>query len=519
MHTAYWKYLFSEENSLFTVVCLPCEGGKFPTVITRTPYDDDSEFLTEDQVCHNILQNREKWLQAGFAVVHQHCRGTGKSGGDCIPYIHEREDGLHLQDWIRKQDFYNGELYLVGGSYGASVHFVTAPFAPDIKGAVLEVQDCMRYNCNYRNGFYKIGLHGSWYVQNMYKKKSKRSKPYTTESFNMLPLSNFSKTVFGETAEDFDEILRHPDKNDPFWLTRYGGSETRDALKNISIPVLLVTGAYDIYTGGVLDMWEQMDERVKKHCALVVHPYGHGGTPKGEPIEFPNACVKDLCPDARIKWLLAAGNGTAFPFETGKITYYRLFENRWHMENSLQGEKYLDFYLGTGERTYKYDPNDPARFQGGLCTNFGGCEFQDPPGLRQDILNFYTPAFEKDTFVKGKMQAKLCVRSSCEDTCFYMRVSVTKPGGDYGLRDDIQSIFNFVPNYVPGEEAVIDFTFDPHFFLVKKGERLRIDISSSAMPFYVRHTNQRGLFSVQTETKIAENTVILEKSFLRIFHE
>ena len=104
---------------------------------------------------------------------------------------------------------------MCGGSYTSSVHFVTAPFAEDIKGAVLEVQDCERYNCNYRNGFYKMGLHGGWYV-GMYKKKSNLKKNFTPASYNMLPLSEFSKTVLCEKAEDFDEILKHPDKNDSF---------------------------------------------------------------------------------------------------------------------------------------------------------------------------------------------------------------------------------------------------------------------------------------------------------------
>ncbi|MEE1198011.1 MAG: hypothetical protein U0K54_02565 [Acutalibacteraceae bacterium] len=132
---------------------------------------------------------------------------------------------MFLQEWVRHQDFYNGEIYLVGGSYTAAIHYVTAPFADDIKGAVFRVKDTERYNCNYRNGFFKMGLHGGWYV-NMYKRKTMPTKNYTEESFNMLPLSNFSKTVFGESAPDFDAILAHPNHDDDFWNTRYGGGET-----------------------------------------------------------------------------------------------------------------------------------------------------------------------------------------------------------------------------------------------------------------------------------------------------
>ena len=144
---------------------------------------------------------------------------------------------------------------------------------------------------------------------------------------------------------------------------------------------------------------------------------------------------------------------------------------------------------------------------------------QNPPNSRYDILSYYTEEFEEDTFIKGKMKAKLTVKSDCEDTCFYMRISLAKEEGDYGLRDDINSVCNFKPDYVSGEYIEMDFSFDEHAFLVKKGEKLRIDISSSAMPLYVRHTNNKGLFSEQVTAKIAHNTVVLDKSYLEICFE
>ena len=183
-----YHYLPVDGAELFTMVFLPEEQGKFPSVIMRSPYVDHEEHITEEKICANRLRDLMPWLENGYAVAFQHCRGRGKSSGDCIPYVYERADGLAMHDWIRQQSFYNGEIFLHGGSYTTSVHYVTAPWADDIKGAVLEVQDTERYNCNYRNGFFKIGLHGGWYV-NMYKKKSIRQKNYTAESYNLLPLS------------------------------------------------------------------------------------------------------------------------------------------------------------------------------------------------------------------------------------------------------------------------------------------------------------------------------------------
>ena len=117
------------------------------------------------------------------------------------------------------------------------------------------------------------------------------------------------------------------------------------------------------------------------------------------------------------------------------------------------------------------------------------------------------------------MKAKLTVKSDCEDTCFYLRLSLEKKEGYYGLRDDINQISNFDKNYKPNGEIEMDFSFDEHAFTVKKGERLRIDVSSSAFPSYVRHTNNKGLYSVQTTAKIAKNTVVLSKSTLTVFCE
>jgi len=511
----FYEYLEFNGAKLFTVVCLPDEDGSFPVMIYRTPYVDDAVNQSEAEICAEKLREHENWIDNGYAVVYQHCRGRGKSTGDCIPYINERDDGLFLQAWIRNQPFYNGELYLYGRSYTSSVHFVTAPFAEDIRGAVLEVQDCERYNCNYRNGFYKMGLHGSWYVR-MYKRNSNLRKCFTPATYNMLPLIDFSRTVFDETAEDFDEILRHPDRNDPFWSTRFGGGEAHEAIRHARIPILLVTGFYDIYTGGVFDMWKGLDDETKQKSALVVHPFDHGGTGVNQPVEFENGVLRNEFGNYEIDWLNAVRKGDAPPFEKGKVTYYKLFGDKWCCDSFAEPKNVRRMQLGRGEVTYRYNPYDPASFKGGLSTNFGGNAWQDPPNARYDIVSLYTPEFSEDTFIKGKMRAKLKVKSSCEDTCFYMRLSLCKEEGDYGLRDDINQISNFRPGYVPGDAVEMEFSFDEHAFVVQKGERIRIDISSSAYPHYVRHTNNRGLFSEQTTAKVADNTVVLDESYIEI---
>ena len=511
------EYIDCSGAKLFTVVLLPDSTGKFPVIIVRSPYVDSYENESEENIEITYLNAYKNWLSRGYAVVSQHCRGRGKSQGDCIPYINEREDSLALYEWVRNQEFYNGELFLKGESYLTSVHYATAPFADDVKGAVFGVQDSERYNICYRNGFLKKVLHCSWYVR-MYKAKSHMKKNYTDGSFDILPLRDFTKTVFGEEAEDFNEMLKAPNPADDFWNTRFGGCDARNATDNVKFPVLFTTGFYDIYTGGIFDMWNKMSEQTKNMSALVVSPYDHNDSFDAQnSIEFPMGRRAEKFGSLyEIEWFdYIRGKGES-PFKTGEITYYNLFENRWHTAKTLSPSDCMDITLGDSEVSYVYNPYDAPGFKGGLSTNFGGSVLQDKPNSRYDIVSVYTAPFEQDVCVKGKMSAKLTVKSDCEDTCFYVRVSIEKEKGDYGLRDDITSLCYQLGDYEPGSVVTLNFSFDEHAFVIHKGERLRVDISSADNEHYVRHTNQKGLYSEQTTAKVAHNTVYLQKSALTL---
>lgn len=513
-----YEYIASGNVNLFTVILLPKSNGKFPVVIMRTPYVDKYENEDESNIAVEYLNENKEWLKNGYAVVIQHCRGRGKSSGDFIPYVNEREDGLNLQQWIRKQDFYNGELYLKGNSYTTSVHYLTAPFADDIKGAIFGVQDSERYNVCYRNGIFKKMLHGAWYVSSL-KAKSKLKKNYTNGSFDILPMKDFSKIVFGEKDSYIDNIFKSPNPDDEFWCTVEGGIETKNVTDNVNFPVLLVTGFYDIYTGGIFDMWNKMSEESKKISAFVVSPYDHTDTCEvDESIVFENGKrIEQFGLNYEIDWFnYIRGNTEKSPFKTGNVTYYRLFENVWKTDTFQPLEDKLEIKLGENEVSYVYNPYDAPQFSGGLSRTFGGAAFQEKPNSRHDIISVYSKPFKEEVFVKGKMSAKLKVKSDCEDTCFYVRISITKEKGDFGLRDDITTLCYQLGDYTPNSVVDLSFEFDEHAFLVKKGEKLRIDIASADNRHYVRHTNNKGLYSEQTTAKVANNTVYLQESYLTL---
>ena len=517
---------------LHTYVSIPEKAGKYPVIISRTPYAKTAP----DIVAANEKAMRKRNLR-NFVRVYQECRGTGRSGGVFIPYVNERSDGSALLEWIRKQDFYNGEIYLEGGSYGASVHGALLNLKqPDIKGVYWRIQDTERYNIIYRNGFLRLRLHASWYLS-VYKKNASIKRNKKAADFRKFPLSGMTPQIFGEKAADFEEVLLHPDPNDPFWKTPgVGGAEYSDALVNCKLPIFFVGAWHDIYITGMVDIWRKLDPEHRKKCVFMITPFDHACSTRKKDIEpelaSPNGLPHEFAPQRESNadfWFEHLRSGTPLKhLVKGKISRYVLFGNRWETSEDIgANSKYCKFYFTsdrklsvtaptTGKISYKYDPRSPATFRGACHGNFGGVAIQAPPNSRKDIISFVSEPFGKDKIVEGDFTGRLHVSSTAPDTCFYIRLSVVKNGRAFGLRNEIDSICRTVPEFLPGKEAVIDFKIAPHHFKVAKGDQLRIDISSSCWPFFQLHSNFRGNQALQVKTQTAENTIIIGRSHIAI---
>ena len=518
-------------TELYTLTAVAQKNKKYPVIIQRNPY-----YLNTPKDLAFRKKSLKKRNLEGFAYVIQHCQGTGKSGGDFIPYVNEAADGMDLLEWVRKQDFYNGEIYISGGSYSSTVHgaYLNTP-QPDIKGIYWAVQDTERYNIIYRNGFLRLQLHSSWYLK-MYKKNSAIQRKQRMAKFNSFPLKGLTRRVFGTLAEDYETILLHPDQKDPFWKTPgYGGGEYANALVNAKIPTFFIGAWHDIYITGMIDIWRKLAPAHRNQCVFMITPFEHSYlkrrknlapelfSPGGCPSEYAGIESQD------VYWFKHLREGTPLNhFTKGQITRYVLFGDRWETSADIgSNSRYCKFYLAenreltatppqTGKITYTYDPRNPATFKGACHGNFGGVELQDAPNSRQDIISFISEPFEEDKTVEGDFYGKLFVTSTAPDTCFYLRLSIVKNDRAFGLRNEIDSICRTNQNFAPGKEAVIGFKIAAHSFKVAKGERLRLDVSSSCWPYFQLHSNFRGNQALQRRTQIAKNTIVTGKSFIAI---
>jgi predicted acyl esterase len=327
-------------------------------------------------------------------------------------------------------------------------------------------------------------------------------------SFAELPLAGLSERALGEVTQDFEDMLKAPRPTDAFWSTRNGGADARDATTHANIPILLTTGYNDYYIGGVFKMWNEMDEQTKQQSALLVSPYNHGdGYDAQNSTGFPMGKRSEQFGSYRLDWLDHVRKGTPIAHPKGVITYYRNFENRWESDFYKKPTEMIKIGLGEKTQSFDYDPLAPTAF---ACE---GC-FANDTNNEKGSIRIYTKPFDRDVFIKGQMQAVLTVSSSCADTSFYVRISIKKDEYPYVLRHDITSLSYQLESYLENETVKIKFCFDEHAFLLKKGERLQVDIASTDDNTYVSHTNHIGEYHLQTNTKIATNTVYFGDSHL-----
>ncbi len=302
-------FTMSDGVGLYTVIALPDGDKKYPVVLMRTPYGK------KDVPCNEVVSEDDPFIKNGYALVYQHTRGRGNSEGVCHPYV-EHDDGLDSLDIIRKQPFYNGEIYLTGGSYPATVHLCYIGTNPhDVKAAALSIQTDRMYYRNYRNGCCYRFCNIDWWLSMLNVRY-----PDQTGVANAIkrPYYKIMERAFGEDVPEYTTQLLNDNCNE-YWMSQ----ENFNACDDLKIPVLFTEGWYDFYIEGMFSMWNRLPEETKKKSAYVVGPWGHRVKLTGnEEYTFKNG---DLDSDHIVHFFNSIRDNT--PFEAhklGRITYHSI---------------------------------------------------------------------------------------------------------------------------------------------------------------------------------------------------
>jgi len=113
---------------LATDVYRPAKDGKplpgvFPVILERTPYGRNVTSRSELSVAEPTPKSRAEvarfFVQKGYVVVYQDCRGRYGSEGTFVKYLSDGADGFDCCAWLVKQPWCDGKIGTMGLSYAA----------------------------------------------------------------------------------------------------------------------------------------------------------------------------------------------------------------------------------------------------------------------------------------------------------------------------------------------------------------------------------------------------------------
>jgi putative CocE/NonD family hydrolase len=110
------------------------EPGARPVLLERTPYGRRASRPSDGAFGPDNPPAPEKtahyFVQAGYHVVRQDCRGRGDSGGEFVKYLNEAPDGYDTVEWISRQRWCDRRVATMGVSYSAHAQAALASMGP-----------------------------------------------------------------------------------------------------------------------------------------------------------------------------------------------------------------------------------------------------------------------------------------------------------------------------------------------------------------------------------------------------
>lgn len=519
---------------LYARVTMPEKEGKWPVILTRTPYavvDISERYLTVAALA-----------KRGYAVVYNHVRGTIASEGEWLPFEYERSDGRAVVDWIGKQPWCNGNIGTMGGSYMGHVQWSVADYQhPMLKTMFISVYGPHPYHIFYRRGMFRQDIWTGWAAtmlqDNRYRCFSQiEEAELRKKAYGVRPQAELGEQMKQKECEWYKNWTENIRESDPYWSEGFW-KELEESVKDIKIPLFLHGGWFDIFLRSQLDVYHRLSEDVRNKSCFMIGPWCHTTKPGG-PLEYPNENRAGiLYIKAALEWFDYQLKGKENVHPLGKVEAYCIGDNQWNIldDTSLSSGKEI-FYMNLEEKSagklqkqypktnesvkYVYDPAEPVQSCGGtLLFNIKDplagpdCStYQPDVGSREDVISLISDTFSENLYIMGAIKTHLFVSSNASATAFTIKVmEVFADGKCVNIIDDITDIrwrneTDVVP-YEPNSIVELVMEMNEIHWMLKSGSKLRIDISSSNFPAYHIHPNVEEIWSQTKEIRIAEQTV------------
>jgi len=509
--------ILSDGTTLVSDHYYPAGDGPWPTLLMRQPYGRD--IASTVVYAHPVYFARH-----GYHVAIQDVRGRGDSEGKFYPFRNEGRDGAETIAWLRRNPACNGRIGMYGFSYQGATQLLAAAEQPE---GLICIAPHMTAADLYHGWFYHHGalrLHSSlaWGIQ-MLREDARRAGLRAASDQLELAWSN----IHAQAAHL--PYAAHPAINGPAlpsyvsdWLAhrepgQYWASQDISAkLHRIAVPALHIAGWFDTYLEGSVAAFCDLrrhagTELARENQYLIAGPWAH--IPWGDRIgEFEFGESANLNTDAILvrwfdHWLKDSGGFNHEP----RIRYFMLGANQWRTTaewppdasyplfltskgnaNSRKGDGRLSLSAPTGDEPrdiFVYDPEVPVLAPGGPLAP-GGVFDQSALELGNNVLVYTSDPAQRDAQIVGHPRMRLFAATSAPHADFTAKiVRVTQNGRAEFLCIGIaRSSWLFrQTTYAANEIQAWEFTLEPVAFSLSPGQRLRLEIASSAFPLYDRN--------------------------------
>lgn len=257
--------------------------GPVPAVLEYIPYRKNDGTAPRDATLHG------QFAQAGYAAVRVDCRGSGDSDGVMLDEYHQQEldDALEVLAWIERQEWSDGQVAIIGKSWGGFNGLQIAALRPPQLRCIVTVcstDDRYADDVHYAGGCLLASEMLPWAATMLAYNARPGDPAVLGDGWREKWLERLEATVpYAETW------LSHQ-RRDAYWQH---GSVCEDH-SAIQVPVYAVGGWLDPYRGAVFRLLEHLDPQQAPVKALIgpwAHTYPHQAEP-GPAMDFQGECVR-----------------------------------------------------------------------------------------------------------------------------------------------------------------------------------------------------------------------------------
>jgi uncharacterized protein len=487
----------------------PADPGPAPTLLMRQPYGRD--------IASTVVYAHPVWFaRAGYHVVIQDVRGRGDSGGTFYPFRNEGIDGFDTLTWLVQHPVCNGKIGMYGFSYQGATQFLAAAEKPPGLVAIapwMTTRD-LYHGWFYHNGALRLAATVGWGIQMLREDVRRAGSAEASEGLETAWLNVRQQALHAPygalpaldrpgTPSYLRDWINHRHYDDYWRSFDLGGRLPH-------LPALHLSGWYDLFLKGSIDGFRAFQRAGCANQYLIAGPWIHipWGTRAGEN-DLGEAAALDT---NRVllrwfnHWLKESNEFASEP----PIRHFALGTNRWYTAQTWPRDNDHRLYLrsagnansahGDGQLSaaapdvpeprdlYIYDPEVPVIAPGGI-TAAAGCF--DQSGLEEgnNLLVYSSLPLDQPLHVFGHPKLVLFAASSRTSTDFVGKLVRVRPEGraEFISIGIARSDWMFPDAFVPDEPMRWEFEFEPTSCVFAAGERIRLEIASSAFPLYDRN--------------------------------